>query len=178
LIVLWSARVLLLCAGAYWWDCSGKRVCLCLASHQLTQSGPPTLTRGASGAFELVMCSWFEHSSPLAIFLFDFLIWCHQRHQKLQRSHTSTCPFIFVHFPYSCPTFSYHCHIYSIIPLALTSKNVLNTNHHPTTSHIPLLSCLSGSPYFPVFSYPISWTNGTVMHKSNTCIDNTLGVLK
>jgi hypothetical protein len=31
---------------------------------------------------------------------------------------------IFVHFPYSCPTFSYHCHTYSIIPLALTSKNV------------------------------------------------------
>jgi hypothetical protein len=63
--------------------------------------------------------------SPLAIFLFDFLIWCRQRHQKLERSHTSTCQFIFVHFPYSCPTFSYHCHIYSIIPLALTSKNVL-----------------------------------------------------
>jgi hypothetical protein len=60
--------------------------------------------------------------SPLAIFLFDFLIWCHQHHQKLQRSHTSTCRFIFVHFPYSCPTFSYHCHICSIIASTCSNK--------------------------------------------------------
>ena len=92
-------------------------------SDWLSQPGMITISRSFVLTFLFITgARAFLTPTPSCYFSVWFL-------ENLQRSHTSTCRFIFVHFPYSCPTFSYHCHLYSIIPLALTSKNVLNSSY-------------------------------------------------